>query len=210
MRQNRRLLQNLMVCAAALFLVACSSPESLEATTGTNAERDLVPLVRPMPLMVMSEPLVVEFELPSPQKGGSDAMVIGLRVSGNSRLESGGIARTVARADMSVRIRLERIGGSSIRAIPLLRLEPGRDHSSDVVTVVDGHVSRAWVADMDTPSMRKAGLIEADYTRDHLEFAWTREAEPGRYRLSIQIEQVPHELRRIPSELLVAYARQPK
>lgn len=210
MRQKREFLPYLIGCMAALFLVSCSSPDSPAPKEGMEPGKERVPFVHPLPLVAMEDPLVLEFDLPPQRKGGSDSLVVGLRIDSESRLASGETARTVARSDVVTQISLEKIGDASTRPVPLVRWDPRPNQPSEIVDVVDGHVAGISTLDMDWVSMQEAGLVEPDYTRRHLGFAWAQAAAPGRYRLSIRINRAPNELERIPSELLVAYAQQPK
>lgn len=210
MRHKRKFLRYLIGCTAALSLASCSSPDSQASRGVKEPGRHSVPFVYPLPLVAMEDPLVLDFDLPPQRKGGSDSLVVGLRIDGESRLASGEIARAVASADVATQISLEKIGDASTRPIPLVRWDPRPNQPSEIVEVVDGHVAGISRFDMDWVSMREAGLVEPDYTRRHLGFAWAQAAKPGRYRLSIQINRAPNELERIPSELLVAYAHQPK
>lgn len=210
MRQRRSFLLCAVASVAALCLTSCQSREDLEALIGTQVYKDRAPLVRPLPLTPMPEPMVVEFALPATRKKASKSFLVGLRISPTDGLRAYEAVDNVIGAGVQANVRLERIDQPEPSAV--LLLQPNRDSKvpTDIIELVDGDVTGVWRTDPDTISMLESGLSEVDDDRRYLGFAWARDIPPGQYRLTIKIKQSSSDLEQIRSELLLAYRRTPK
>jgi len=83
MRRHGRLLLSGSLCLAVLLLSACQAQTVTPGGASVPAVRqDRVPIVRPLALVAMAEPLVVKFHLDPPGRNGTSKVLVAVRVSG--------------------------------------------------------------------------------------------------------------------------------
>lgn len=212
MLRHGRLLLSGSLCLAALLLSACQAQTAPpEAASAPAMRQDRVPIVRPLAMVAMTEPLVVTFNLDPPGRNGTSTLLLGVRVNGPDGAVSRSLASFIQNAGVPARVSLVREGGDGDVSVPLVRVEEHQDGSGTVTPVAaDGQVSRVWLDDVDDLSLEQAGL--ADQQRDYrqLALAWAENPPPGRYRLSVQMLDPKPDLATIPAELVVAYRHKSK
>ena len=195
-------------------LAACSSPEPPPPFYSPHqaATRTAVPLVRPFPLVPMSEPYVLEFDLLPPGRNSSSALTIALRANdaatGNARditrmIRSSGLNATVILIPLDAQTPAPQLYTIDFDAV-------GPGYKPSVPVAADGRVRGVMINDVDSIALNEAGLTEPG--RDHrtVSFAWAPSPQPGRYRLELQLIDPAPELAAVPVELLLAYERQGK
>ncbi len=197
----------------AVALSGCEARDESAATVQSRQIRsDLVPLVRELPLVPMTEPLVVEFDVPPPGRNSSHALVLGLRVSGKNGQPSFEARDEVISSNIKAIVTLEGPGIGSGRQFPLIRTI--RSATTDVPNIdvpigTDGKTDGTWPDDVDSTTIDEAGLTCSGDCR-YLGFASARGIPPGRYRLTFLLTQSDTDLSQLASELVVAYSRKPK
>lgn len=212
MRRQGRLLLSGSLCLAALLLSAC---QAQTATPGGEpvpaAQQDRVPIVRPLVLVAMAEPLVVSFNLDLLGKNGTSTLLVALRVSGADGAVSRGLASSIQKAGVPARVLLVREGDDGDVPVPVVRVEEHQDGTGTTLPVAaSGQVSRVWLDDVDDLDLERAGLADPQRDYRQLALAWAENLPPGRYRLSFQILDPEPDLATIPAELLVAYRHKSK
>ena len=214
MRSIKLVLSALMLCSSGAMLVACQpaqAPDTAARTGPVTPREDVVPLVRPLSLTAMDEPLIVEFELPPPGPNSNTTLTLGLRVFGADDAASAAVARTVTESDLQAELKLVRLGVGNEAPILLTRREyRGHDASQIVPVGVDGGVPQVVLTSIDTTAVEQAGIpIRASSSRT-LAFAWAPDVAPGTYRLELKLIAPDPELASIESELLLAYQHRSK
>jgi hypothetical protein len=200
--------------AMACMVAACRSPEPPPPfySPGQAATRTAVPLVRPFPLVPMSEPYVLEFDLLPPGRNSSSALTIALRANdaatGNARditrmIRSSGLNATVILIPLDAQTPAPQLYTTDFDAV-------GPGSKPSVPVAADGRVRGVMIRDIDSIALDEAGLTEPGRDYRTLAFVWTRTPQPGRYRLELQLIDPAPELAALPVELLLAYLRQPK
>ncbi len=204
-----------MALAISLLGTVMLSGCELAGTRGSEEQRrdDLVPLVRPLPLVKMAEPMVIEFDVPPRDKHTSPALFLGFRVADQRGLRSYEVADAIRHEPFPATVRLERINGATPVATRLLRVEKvgslaGR--YSIVSLDPDGSVPGVGPGDIDYASVHAAGLYGGPSQYIYLQFAWAPDISPGRYRLQLQLLSPPVAAAQFNAELMVAYSRKGK
>ncbi len=212
MRRQGRLLLSGSLCLAAFLLSACQAQTETSGETSILAvQQDRVPIVRPLALVPMAEPLVVTFHLDPPGKSGTSTLLVAVRVSGADGAVSRGLASSIQSTGVPARVQLIREGNDGDVPIPLVRVEEHQDGSGTTLPVAaNGQVSRVWLDDADDLPLEHAGLADPQRDYRQLALAWAENLPPGRYRLSFQILDPKPDLATIPAELLVAYRHKSK
>ena len=214
MRSIKLVLSALMLCSSGAMLVACQPAQAPDtaARTGAVAPReDVVPLVRPLSLTAMAEPLIVEFELPPPGPNSNTTLTLGLRVFGADDLASAAVARTVTESSLQAKLKLSRLEEGKEVPIPLTRKEYRGYDAPEIVQVdADGQVPRVVLTSIDTTAIERAGIPIGAPSSRVLAFAWASGATPGSYRLELKLIAPAPELESIRSELLLAYQHRSK
>ena len=82
-----------------------------------------VPIVRPLPLVEMSMPLVVDFNLPPPGPDATGTLFLGIRVNAESAAQSALASDRVIAAGLDVDVSLLRVQDSITQAVPLVRVD---------------------------------------------------------------------------------------
>ncbi len=203
-----------MALAVSLLGTVLLSGCAPSGTRGSEEQRrdDLVPLVRPLPLVKMAEPMVIEFDVPPRPKHASPALFLGFRVGDQSGLRSYEVADAIRRENFSTIVKLQSIATGQPEDVPLYRVER-IGHPGEPTTVVigaDGVVPELGPGDVDYTSVNDAGLYGDGSSYRYLRFAFARGIEPGRYRVRVQFLDVPSELESFSVELMCAYARKGK
>lgn len=209
--QGRTLLCLLLALSGAL-LSSCQGQSGDMATPNASASRaDMAPMVRPLPLVPMASPMIVEFTLPPPGRSGSSHLFLGIRVRGNDKLDALDAVNEMRRMGLSAELKLERVDGRQSMPVPLVRLDAlAGDDASLVPIGPDGHVPGGWLDDVDYHSLQLAGLYPADGDYAQLALARAQAPQPGKYRLSIRLPRPDPQLGSNEAELLVAYGHRSK
>lgn len=197
-----------------LGTVLLSGCEPSEARRSEQQRRDdLVPLLRPLPLVKMAEPLVIDFDVPPRPKHASPALFLGFRVADQGGLRSYEVADAIRREQFSTVVKLQSIATGEPEDVPLYRVEWVGPHPGEPTTVVveaDGVVSELGPGDVDYTSVHEAGLHEDGSSYRYFQFAWAAYISPGRYRLKLQLLDPPADLAGLRAELMLAYSRMAK
>ena len=211
LRLGRRML-GAGACLALLLLSACqaqTAPPRSEPSSG--AAQNNVPLVRPLTLTSMAEPMVVEFNLEPPGRNAAPTLLVAVRVSGEDGAAALERALMIRRAGLPARVHLTRLGEMGEANAPLVRVEQQPGTAATLVPInADGQVSTVWLDDVDDTSLEAAGLSSPQGHYKQLAMAWGQNLSPGRYRLSVELLDPSVRLAPIPAELLVAYKHKSK
>lgn len=197
----------------AVALSGCESRDESAAPGQIRQIRsDLVPIVRDLPLVPMTEPLVVEFDVPRPGRNSTHTLVLGIRVSGNGQ-PSFEARDDVIASNIKAIVTLEGPTIGSGRQFPLIRTV--QSATTDVPNVdvrigTDGKTEGTWPADVDDTSLVEAALTKPGSDYRYLAFASARGIPPGRYRLTIMLTHTDTDVSHVASELVVAYSHKPK
>jgi len=194
------------------FVGGCQAESGVHAESrSTSARLDQVPLVRPLPLVAMDAPMVVEFTLPPPGNSGSSTLFLGIRVRGEDGLKSLDAAREVRNLGLPAQLKLERLDGQQAAVVPLVRVESVAGSPARIEPIgPTGHVAGGWLENVDHQSLQSAGLQPAGAHYTQVALAWAQGQAPGRYRFSIQLLAPDGRLSSTPAELLVAYVNKSK
>lgn len=198
----------LAIYVGAALIAGCQREQ---ADTPQPLREDVIPLVRPLPTGPMSQPMVVEFEVPPPPKGATSTLVLGLRVTGHDSAEAGRRSQMVIHAGAEATLKLHRVDSANLQAVLLLRDQDTGDGQSQLVALGgDGRIGAPWPSSlMDNPVPEEDGTIEQARFR-YLSMAWAKEVLPGRYRLSLQMNNQPHDFVAAEPVLIVAYHQKSK
>ncbi len=211
LRLGRRML-GAGACLALLLLSACqaqTAPPRSEPSSG--AAQNIVPLVRPLTLTSMAEPMVVEFNLEPPGRNAAPTLLVAVRVSGEDGATALERALMIRRAGLPARVHLTRLGEMGEADAPLVRVEQQPGTAATLVPInADGQVSTVWLDDVDDTSLEAVGLSSPQGHYKQLAMAWGQNLSPGRYRLSVELLDPSVRLAPIPAELLVAYKHKSK
>lgn len=204
-----------MALAVSLLGTVLLSGCAPTGTRGSEQQRrdDLVPLVRPLPLVKMAEPMVIEFDVPPRPKHASPALFLGFRVADQRGLRSYEVAGAIRHEPFPATVRLERIDSATPVAMPLLRIEQvgsTREPYRIVEVSADGSVPGVRHGDVNYASVEAASLYGAPSQYTYLQFAWAPDIAPGRYQLRLQLLSPPVGEAQFNAELMVAYARKGK
>lgn len=196
----------------AVALSGCKARDDSAAPGQTRQIRgDLVPLVRELPLVPMTEPVVVEFDVPPPGRNSSRELMIGLRVTATDEVDSASASDEIRRSGLRATVKLMRLDANSNIAVPLERFETrGFDPSRTVPVGTDGKVPGVWIGDVDDSSMEEAGLSARGSDYRYLAFASAPTTSPGRYQLSLTLDQPSETRHMFVPDLVVAYHRRAK
>ncbi len=198
----------------AVALSGCDArDESAAPGQSRQIRSDLVPIVRELPLVPMTDPMVVEFEVPPPGRNSSSALVVGLRISGKDGQSSAEARDDVIASNIEAIVTLEGLGTASGGQFPLRRTVQGATAdvpNIDVPIGADGQTVGTWAVGIDGTAMAAAGLTRPDSDDRYLAFASARSPTPGRYRLTFKLTHTDTDVSMLASELFVAYRRKPK
>jgi len=165
--------------------------------------RNEAPLVRPISLNRAGEVVTLEFELPPPIENASSTLIVGLGVVAPDA--SAAIKRSdeIIRAQLSARVRLLRVEEAAITQVALFHNTP--DLQSRVAVGVDGLVPGVTSSDVERTQLESAGLVDSSSFYDVLLLAGAKDAKPGHYRLTVELQQGHPQLGSEPVQLLIAY-----
>ena len=200
--------------AMACMMAACRSPEPPPPfySPGQAATRTAVPLVRPFPLVPMSEPYVLEFDLLPPGRNSSSSLTIALRASDAATGDAWDSIDKIRSSDLNATVVLTPLDRQT-PAPQLYTLDfdvVGRAQRPTVPVATDGRVHGVMATGVDSIALDEAGLTEPGRDYREVAFAWAKAPPPGRYRLELQLIDPVPELASVPVELLLAYRRLPK
>lgn len=188
----------------------------MDILAGTNAispaaEEDVAPMVRPLQLVEMEAPLVVDFELRPPGPSATGTLFFGIRVNAENAVQSAKVADKVIAAGLEADVRLVRLHSTVLADVPLVRVISSGNAPARLVAVgPEGHVVGVRRDDVDEISIEQVGRASTAGHSRHLSFALAQNPAPGRYRLSVRISDVSTDLSGVNSELLVAYRHRSK
>ncbi|WP_447783982.1 hypothetical protein [Stenotrophomonas bentonitica] len=165
--------------------------------------RNEAPLVRPVSLDRAGEVVSLEFELPPPIENASSTLVVGLRVVAPDAPTGIRQSDEIIRAQLSARVRLLRVEETSITQVALFRNSP--DLQNRIVVGDDGLVPGVTASDVERTQLESAGLVDPSKFYDVLLLAGAKDAKPGHYRLTVELQQDHPELGSDPVQLLIAY-----
>lgn len=178
---------------------------------GTASLRTMVPLVRQLPVVAMSAPMVVEFDLQPPPKNADSTLFLGVRVNGDDGLKSLEAAQELRKVGLQTQLLLKRLDSNEAVAVPLVVVESSAGTPARILAIpASGRIVGGWLDEVDTVSMRSSGLETAESHYTQLALAWAQGVPPGKYQLSIQLIDPPAQLASIKAELLVAYRHKSK
>jgi len=211
--------RNATLCLC-LALTACTGaaqdPKRLDIPADTTAmspaaEKDVAPMVRPLQLVEMEAPLVVDFELRPPGPSATGTLLLGIRVNAENAIQSAEVADKVIAAGLEADVSLVRVDNTAPVDVPLVRVISSGDAPATLVPVgTEGHVVGVRRDDVDEISIEQVGRASTTGHSRHLSFALAQNPAPGRYRLSVRIRDVSADLADVNSELLVAYRHRSK
>lgn len=212
MRQQGRLLLCMALCTGALLLTSCQAPTNRSTESpGSGALTDIAPFVRQLPVLPMSEPMMVEFDLQPPPKNADPTLFLGIRVNGEDGLKSLEAAEEIRNSGLKAQLLLKRVDLKGSVAVPLVAVESSVGAPARISAIpATGHVVGGWLDEVDTLSMRSSGLESAESHYTHLALAWAQSVPPGKYQLSIRLIDPPANLVSTKAELLVAYRHKSK
>ena len=200
--------------AMAVVLSGCEARDESAAPGQSGKVRsDLVPIVRELPLVPMTDPMVVEFDVPPPGRNSSPVLVLGLRVSGNDGSASAKAQDDVISSEIKATVILEGPGIASGNQFPLMRTVQSATTdipNIDVPIGTDGKTEGTWPVDVDDTSLVETALTQPGSDYRYLAFASARGIPTGRYRLTIMLTHTDTDVAHVASELVVAYSHKPK
>lgn len=199
--------------AACLALLAACQPAAAPApqTRAATAQGNVVPIVRPLPVTAMHEPMVVDFELAPPGPNAAPTLLIGLRVKGEDDAQAAQGAERLVREGLPAEVLLERVEQAGTEPVPLTRRQFNGFEPSEVVAVgPEGRVPGVVPDSADDRSLVDAGLAEPGGHYRTLTFAWAEQVKPGHYRLRLRLLSSAAGLQAVPSELQLAYTQRAK
>jgi len=213
-------LRGMAALCAILALTACNgTPQDAAGRPGYTdgqavappSDESTVPIVRPLPLVEMSLPLVVDFNLLPPGPDATSTLFLGIRVNAESAAQSALASDGVIAAGLDVDVSLLRVQDSITQAVPLVRVESSGQAPAVLVPVgPGGRVVGVRRDDVDDISIAQNGYASTAGHSRYLSFALAQNPAPGRYRLSVRIGKASAELSGVRSELLVAYRHRAK
>ena len=207
-----RTLLCLLLALSGALLSSCQGQSGDMATPNASASRaDMAPLVRPLPLVPMASPMIVEFTLPPPGRSGGSHLFLGIRVRGSDKLDALDAVNEMRRLGLSAELKLERVDGQQSMPVRLVRLDTLAGDDAPLVPIgPDGQVPGGWLDEVDYHSLQLAGLYPIDGDCAQLALAWAQAPQPGKYRLSIRLPLPDPRLGGNETELLVAYGHKSK
>lgn len=202
-----------MALAVSLLGTVLLSGCAPTGTRGSEEQRrdDLVPLVRPLPMVDMQEPLVVDFTLLPPERNTTSNLSIGIRVEGDSGRESMDAAQAIRYSNLKAAVFLFRMDAGA--AVPVQLVHNGfttEPRSSYLAVGTDGHVSPVSFDSVEERPGTGPQPEPTNVRHNYLALAWARDVAPGRYRLSIRLQDPSDDLAASRTELLVGYQRKGK
>ncbi len=201
----------LAVCVASL--AACGktpppmSPPRL-LTPQEAAQRDTVPFTRPIALDKAGTVADVTFDLPPAGPSATHEVMIGMRVRAADAKSMLADRDLIIQDALASRVQVERDQGNIKTAIPLSHAS--RDLVGAVPVGSDGVVPYVTSIGPRTSMLREVGLIDENVVYGSLNLVSIENAEPGRYRLSIELLADRPELHGLDIELVVGYAGKAK
>lgn len=202
-----------MACSALLFLTACTPsappPNPPPLTAAQAAARTVVPLTRPIELVAMAQPLVLDIEVPPPGPNASASLSLGLRLiePDSARLET--LEDVVNRANLPAKISLTNSADNA--EVPLFRRAEGGHGPQEPIQVgAEGYVPGVYTSSVDSTLLDQTGLVQEGRGHRVLEFAWTAQVMPGHYRFKFQLLDPPSDVSAMQAELMVAYSHKAK
>ncbi len=211
MSRTRRLLQFSALTVAFTALLGCTdhsaAPDAAPIPLLTEAEanaRTTVPLTRSVSLEKHGVIADFEFELPPPGPTAVPELTIGLRIQDTDSSRLTEYSDLIVRGRLPAEIRLTRLDGPAPAEVPLRRIS--RNMREHLPVAADGRVTGVTATSVDDGMLRKIGLIDERVHYQELKLAEADEPAPGRYRLTVRLEEDRAALRGRPVELLVAYS----
>jgi len=199
------------IAMTVVFSGCGTAKEPAAAGPSREIRKDLIPIVRDLPLVPMKEPLVVEFDVPPPGRNSSRDLMIGLRVNATDEIDSASALDEIRKSGLHATVKLMRLDAGSTIAVPLERFETrGFDPSRTVPVGAEGEVPRMWIGNVDDSSMEEAGLSARGSDYRYLAFASAPTISPGRYQLSLTLHQPTGTVHELIPDLVVAYHRRAK
>lgn len=201
-------LYTVLVSAALGLLAGCGSsePASRPVHVLTEAEanaRTVAPLTR---TVALDKPGVIadfEFELLPPPAYTGTSLVIGIRLKEDDVKASVALDSRVALEGLPAKVTLQRREDGKFVAVELLRSLWDPPYSAPLEP--DGFTPGAEPAEVNTQTLRAAGLIVGETLYSVREFASPGAAAPGRYRLTIQLLEARPSLRTARAEVIIGY-----
>ncbi|MEF9875047.1 MAG: hypothetical protein RR778_15250 [Glutamicibacter sp.] len=173
--------------------------------------RTVVPLVRPIALVPMSAPMVVDFELQAPGPNSSKSLMLGFRVFGSDRDHAMEIADAIQKEGLEAEVRLTKLDAVGEHLVIIeRRVLNGYGPTKMVSVSADGRVPVVVISTPDSTALDAVGLADSEGSSMSLAFAWAFRTTPGRYRLSVRLRKVPEKFSNVEAELLLAYMHKPK
>lgn len=196
-----------ILVVALCLMAACSGPaEDKQRAMTPDVRYRTLPIVRPLRLVAMEQPLLVEFEAPKPSPNATPQLAVTVRVRESATRSSAEVRDQVTRLGLAAEVRLIRMDEGREVPVRLARFVPRPDAAATAVEVgPDGLVPGAEPYTVDISSLIDAGIIEAGEGVRTLAFAWAPDAQAGTYRLSLRLIDPPAELAHVHADLLLAY-----
>jgi hypothetical protein len=199
------------VCVACLSACGKSPPPAPPPRLLTPQEavqRNTVPFTRPIALDKAGTVADVTFDLPPAGSGSIPELMVGMRIRAADAKSMLADRDRIIQGGLASRVRLERVQGPVETAIPLTYAS--RDLVRTVPVRSDGLIPYVTSIGPRTSLLRTVGLIDENVVYGSLNFASMAPAEPGRYRLSVELLADRPELRGLDIELVVGYAGRAK
>gem|GEM_PF-272074 len=207
-RPTAHCLYAVIVSAALGLLAGCGSSEPAlpKVRVLTEAEanaRTVVPLTR---TVALDKPGVIadfEFDLLPPPAYTGTSLVIGIRLKEDDVKAAVALDSTLAREGLPAKVTLQRREAGNFVAVELVRSLWDPPYSASLEP--DGFTPGTEPAEVNTQTLRAAGLIVGETLYNVREFASPGAAAPGRYRLTIQLLEARPSLRTARAEVIIGY-----
>lgn len=186
--------------------VHMTEQEEMAAPDEQVDRRTMVPLVRKLDAEGLGQVVELDFDV-RPQAGDPEPPVfIGLRVSAADSTAAAEATDRLRDAGISAKVRLYRLDGSAPESVALSRSRwTDRSEVQTVGVGDDGQVPELFATTADVASLREAGLLASDTEYKELELVFIRDTPPGRYRVTIALNDPRRVLPAEKAELLIAY-----
>lgn len=198
---------------ALLALMGCSrspepSPYPPSLTKEQAAQRTVAPLTRPIALDKAGEIANVEFDLPPPGPNAMSDLALGFRLQAGDLAAMRQLDEKLDYSRMAAHVTLQRVVDGAVTDVALVRVT--KDLSSTIPISADGHVPGAISLGPSRSELGIAGLLDESLIDAHYTFALYERAEPGHYRLKIELDDSRPVLAGAPAQLLVGYVNKGK
>lgn len=212
---NLQLLAPALVAVLALAGCKNAGDDPYYGNVAYLSRQDVVPLTRPLPLVEMQAPMVVDFELPRHGQSASPRLSMGIRIGYADTLEA---SREMSpwvdcmlSGDLAARVSLQRLEHDAQIEVPLTREQrlPAGETTRSLLAG-GNQTSLLWLDDVDPIAMQVAGLLTSGHRYEQLAFAQVQDPAPGMYRLSLQLQQLPDCHGPAAAQLFISYGYRPK